>query len=382
MWVPSDIELFDLWAEHYAPAVDSDLGANRAALRLGDDTGGIWNTRNLTFCISTAFTATERTDIRTAMTVAGDAWRAETNTSYTYVPGEDALCNENNGRVTFHIRPMTASELESNYAATAFFPEYERARRRIAIRPSQITSRSGFHGLMIHELGHTLGFVHEQLVRSDTGCADQDEVGRALTRYDAESIMHYTSCNGGRSSTLSVYGVHLAIDRTGTVWMTNLDNAIYRFNATRNAWERQPGSARDIGAGGGQVWRVGENRRFYRWDGCAWQLKSAGSDGAHITVDSSGRPWIVNSDGSIYVENGNGWLRQPGSGLDIGAGRNGSVWITGENKGIYQYQSSSGGVTLPEWIRVTGAARSVAVDDTGTPWVVNGELAVYSNRWE
>jgi hypothetical protein len=309
---------------------------------------------------------------------------------------------------------MTTAEINDDpqTAAFAFFPADSRASRVIAIRTGWIPSsnNAGFTNLLAHELGHTLGFVHEQYRDPTPGCQDTSNAGSALTRYDAASIMHYQECNGRNFGGLSTYdirgaqcsylgncewirlpgrgldigvganntawiigtngtpyrydwqlnswiqqpgsnGMRIAVDANGIAWMVNTSSYIYRWTPTLTggSWTRMPGKAIDIGIGGPSsvVWIIGTNGKMYRWDGSGWVMKDAGANGWRITVGSDNRPWIITTNGSIYVENGNGWLQQPGTGMDIGAGRDGSIWLVGSG-------SIGGGYELFEYVPSSG----------------------------
>ena len=76
------------------------------------------------------------------------------------------------------------------------------------------------------------------------------------------------------------------------------------FKRTDGAWQRLPGSAKDIGIGAdGSVWVIGTNPvdggyGIYRWGG----ENFVGIDGGavQISVNPWGRPWVVNDGDSIY----------------------------------------------------------------------------------
>ncbi len=65
-------------------------------------------------------------------------------------------------------------------------------------------------GILRHELGHTLGFRHEH-TRPEAGTCFEDTAWRALTAYDASSVMHYPQCNGTQTGDL----VLTDLDRQG-----------------------------------------------------------------------------------------------------------------------------------------------------------------------
>ena len=64
--------------------------------------------------------------------------------------------------------------------------------------------------MLRHELGHTIGFRHEHTRLTSTGCYE-DAAWRALTSYDASSVMHYPQCNGTQTGDL----VLTSLDKSG-----------------------------------------------------------------------------------------------------------------------------------------------------------------------
>jgi hypothetical protein len=133
---------------------------------------------NLTYCIRNVspngFNSAQAAVVRAGMLAAANMWAPHVSVRYQYVAAEDTHCDGANTRVDFHVRAMTAAEQAGRFAAFAFFPGDSRSQRGIAIRPASIPSsnNSGFTNLMAHELGHTLGFVHEQYRDATTGCQD------------------------------------------------------------------------------------------------------------------------------------------------------------------------------------------------------------------
>ncbi len=141
-------------------------------------------------------------------------------------------------------------------------------------------------------------------------------------------------------------------------------------------WQQLPGRAKDIGGGAdGSVWIIGENESIYRWneDGYAWERASGTA--VRIAVLADGTPVVVNKKDEIYKRRGGNWQQLPGRARDIGAGADGSLWIIGDNKGIYQWNEDA-----YAWERVKGEAVRIAVMASGTPVVVNDKEEIYMRR--
>jgi hypothetical protein len=115
--------------------------------------------------------------------------------------GNDSLHPEG---ALFVVREFDA---HGQLIAAAFFPGDPTDRRRVLIDPSFYRPDLGFDkvGVLRHELGHVLGFRHEQ-IRPDAppGCPDEDTYGTInLTKYDPRSVMHYF-CGGVGSKELVI----------------------------------------------------------------------------------------------------------------------------------------------------------------------------------
>ncbi|NMO14314.1 hypothetical protein HPC49_29880 [Pyxidicoccus fallax] len=169
--------------------------------------GGVYNkwsasaARGLTYCVSNTFGA-NKSRVITAMATATAAWEAAANVNYTYLSQYDGDCTAAQAGVVFDVRPTT----NTSYLARAFFPNATRSGRNILISTSALGTIAPYTlaGLLRHELGHTLGFVHEYVRVSTSGCYDSSTGACPLTAYDPASVMHYPQCGGTNTGDFSL----------------------------------------------------------------------------------------------------------------------------------------------------------------------------------
>jgi serine protease len=157
-----------------------------------------WNHQqkmNLTYCISTAF-GTRHDNVVEQMASATASWEQVAAIDFIHDASQDTNCNATNTAVVFDVRPVNVS---GKYFARAFFPRDSRPKRNILIDESSFSlnpeKKLTLAGILRHELGHALGYLHEH-IRPESGKCFEDEVWLQLTNYDAFSVMHYPQCNG------------------------------------------------------------------------------------------------------------------------------------------------------------------------------------------
>lgn len=161
---------------------------------------GLWSSaqrKNLTYCVSPEF-GDRHEKVVAAMSDAAGAWEKAANINLRYVQEEDANCTNHNDNVVFDVAPTTSTE---SYYAIAFFPYQPRRDRTVVIYDLSFKTPAGalpeLAGVLRHELGHVLGFRHEFVHPGSGKCLSEDfpKDVKAVTPYDAFSVMNYPDCN-------------------------------------------------------------------------------------------------------------------------------------------------------------------------------------------
>lgn len=101
------------------------------------------------------------------------------------------------GQVTFIVR--FSANVGGSFAV-GFFPNATQALRYVHITPAYFTTDYDRVGILRHELGHVLGYQHEQAV-GIPGCAREGNNWQEVSPYNPRSVMHYL-CGGGGTKRL------------------------------------------------------------------------------------------------------------------------------------------------------------------------------------
>ncbi|WP_017904435.1 hypothetical protein [Pseudomonas asplenii] len=101
------------------------------------------------------------------------------------------------GEVTFIVR--YSASIEGSFAVS-FFPKAPPALRYVHVTPTYFTTDYDRVGILRHELGHVLGYQHEQAV-GVPGCAREGNNWQEVSPYNPRSVMHYL-CGGGGTKRL------------------------------------------------------------------------------------------------------------------------------------------------------------------------------------
>ncbi|SDD54734.1 Dual-action HEIGH metallo-peptidase [Dyadobacter soli] len=167
--------------------------------------------------------------------------------------------------------------------------------------------------------------------------------------------------------------IRITVGEADVPWTVNMLGHIHRYNGV--AWERMPGSAKDITASeDGSVYVVGGGAveggyGVYKWNGTGW-TRMVGA-GVRIAVAANNQLWMVDNVGKIsYLNNGGRhWSEVPGLATDVFAGPEGTVYMIDRTPvyGGYSMYRWNG----VDWSKMSGTGIAMAVNQFGHPWAVN-----------
>lgn len=175
----------------------------------GDEYGieKIQNPRNIVFgIVEKSFTPNEYIEVRDSFLSAVKDWENTCNVKFNYKRERDNSLKKFSTPEDFNFIIQKDNSIDGY--AKAPFPDEIIENQQLLITDEYFTQNEYSHvGIMRHEIGHILGFLHEHIRReASSRCPKSDfKVGLTLSEYDKYSVMHYLCDMGeGGERTLKI----------------------------------------------------------------------------------------------------------------------------------------------------------------------------------
>lgn len=149
--------------------------------------------RNMKYAIiKETFTDEEYDTVSKVMKKAVNDWKSVCNIDMEHLAAlDETLSSSSNPEaLSFVIKKV---DVLGDFIANAFFPYSPKYRRKLLIDQTFFDTDFSQAGVLRHEIGHILGFLHEHIhSRASPICPVEPRGGAIdLTKYDPKSVMHY-----------------------------------------------------------------------------------------------------------------------------------------------------------------------------------------------
>ncbi|WP_437719819.1 M57 family metalloprotease [Sorangium sp. So ce861] len=412
VWVPSegvwvaegDIPLRDeerirkFYEDHYTPSGALSVYRNGSS----DDIWSRADRLNLTYCVSASAFGTNYSAVVDAMNQAAAAWENAANVRFVHVVAEDSNCTTSNNNVKFNV----TSPAPAGFVGWAMAPSTPRSSNQLRLtwQAAWATDKRELFGVVMHELGHSLGFEHEHVNVAGTTCTSPN-TSRQVTAYDSLSVMHYDTCTGSTNFTGSYFlsqrdiegaqalyeaptnvdatsaGVIYARKRSngdiykksGSTWtkvsgpvqaflvqgsdiyalQSSFGNVI-KYSGTGTTWTTVGGSANQIFKCGGFVCTTNAAGEVFRYSDGTNTWSKIGDPGAKFASTGSDLFGLSADQGDVFRYSGSGttWTDVGGAFADLIGSQNTMFGLTRDRQSLQAYSGS--GTT---WTTIGGPGR-------------------------
>lgn len=281
----------DAVRRHYHAAVPTPGALTVRTIASGDDIWSRTDRVKIKYCVDKTSLGTEYDRVVDFMHKAVSAWESAADVRMQHVSSQDSTCTHTNANVTFDVY----SDPTKGKKGRKGFPSDLRSDASLRLGDVGGTQPGAspwtdkyLLALLMHELGHGLGFRHEHIrdPAVTPGCTEGTD-WRQLTPYDGVSVMHYPTCPGWTDP--------LRDENFITQW--DVEGAQSVYEAPTNV----------VNATDGSIYaRKRSTGDFYKLSGASW-TKIGGPGQAFVAVDSTIYGQEPNRGRPVKYTSGSGW---------------------------------------------------------------------------
>lgn len=187
----SDLDMVRKWWQTNTPA-DGALSVHRVSSK--DDTWSRTERVNITYCVRPADFGTDYDRLVLMIQKAASGWENAADVRWVHVKNLDNStdCTRSQTGVKYNVERNTSIGPNAGLFAGMGFPSFGRSNRYLELGRTWEWTDEELLAVLTHELGHSLGMVHEHDTVAGCTYATVDPNGyRQLTCYDGRSAMHY-----------------------------------------------------------------------------------------------------------------------------------------------------------------------------------------------